>query len=100
MGGPEEDNNVSLEIARRWCAKQGAGWTLGPPLGKGGTAPVFEVTSPEGPRALKIYDEKFCTGRNGDLELLRVRQQLALKAHECPYLVQIYDGGKTDEGRL
>ena len=49
-------------IAARWCAAQGEGWTLKAQLGVGGTAPVFEVQSPSGPRALKIYDAAFSSG--------------------------------------
>jgi len=68
-------------------------------LGKGGTAPVFEVVSPGGALALKIYDANFSSGAKGEIEHRRIEQQLALKGHDCPYLVQIYDGGSF-EGRL
>jgi len=60
---------------------------------------VFEVVSPDGARALKIYDAKFSSGEKGEIEHRRVEQQLTLKGHDCPYLVQIYDGGSF-EGRL
>ncbi len=60
---------------------------------------MFEVASPDGPRALKIYDAKFSSGEKGEIEYKRIEQQLALKGHDCPYLVQIYDGGRV-EGRL
>lgn len=89
----------SLELARRWCAAQGEQWTLGNALGQGGTAPVFEVASPDGPRALKLYDPRFCTGETGELERKRIEQQLSLKGHNCPQLVEIHDGGQF-EGRL
>lgn len=94
-----EEVDSSREIAGRWCAARADRWTLGEQLGKGGTAPVFEVESPEGPRALKIYDAQFSTGETGVLERKRVEQQLALKNHECPSLVEIYEGGEY-EGRL
>ena len=89
----------SLQIAHRWCESKGQGWSVRASLGEGGTAPVFEVASPDGPRALKIYDSKFSSGKKGDIEYKRIEQQLALKGHDCPYLVQIFDGGRI-EGRL
>src|SRR5262245_54982324 len=86
-----------IEIARLWCASRGKSWSVSAELGKGGTAPVFEVISPDGPMALKIYDAKFSTGEKGEIEEKRIDQQLALKGHDCPYLVQIYDGGRFEK---
>ena len=83
-------------IATRWCQAKGDGWSLVEQLGVGGTAPVFEVTSPDGPRALKIYDRKFSSGKLGDIEHNRIQQQLSLKNHDCRSLVQVYEGGKTE----
>lgn len=84
------------QIARHWCKSRGPEWSVTAPLGAGGTAPVFEVASPEGSRALKIYDENFSSGAKGEIEAKRIDQQLALKGHACPYLVQVYDGGSID----
>lgn len=89
----------SLQIAQRWCEGKGAGWSLGARLGEGGTAPVFEINSPDGLRALKIYNAELSEGKKGRIELKRMEKQLALKGHDCPFLVQIYEGGKF-EGRL
>src|SRR5580658_8640316 len=97
MANEKKVKDEALEIARRWCATRGPRWSVGPQLGKGGTAPVFEVTSPEGPLALKIYDAEFSTGEKGQIEEKRIGQQLTLKGHDCPYLVQIYDGGRFEE---
>jgi serine/threonine protein kinase len=94
-----DTNSESNQIARQWCESKGDGWSLGPQLGTGGTAPVFEVVSPDGSRALKIYDSAFSTGQKGEIERKRVDQQLALKGHDCPSLVQVYEGGEF-AGRL
>jgi serine/threonine-protein kinase len=100
MANSGKNTDESLQIARRWCESKGQDWSVCSSLGEGGTAPVFEVDSPDGPRALKIYDERFSSGKRGDVEYKRIEQQLALKGHDCPYLVQIYEGGRTAEGRL
>lgn len=99
MADARENMRKSLEIAQRWCEGNGSGWSVRSELGAGGTAPVFEVDSPDGRRALKIYDAKFSAGETGEIEHKRVEQQLSLKGHDCPYLVQVFDGGKF-EGRL
>lgn len=91
---------VGWEIARRWCEAQGAGWAVRDQAGKGGTAPVFSVVDPGGVSyALKINNEEFSSGPKGAVEESRIRQQLALKGHGCPSLVQVFDGGFFD-GRL
>src|ERR1700679_3228905 len=96
MGAADEGKD-SLEIARRWCNWRGAGWQVRAALGQGGTAPVYEVASPDGPRALKIYSPQFSTGEAGELEEKRIEQQLALKGHNCPQLVEIHDGGQFED---
>lgn len=79
------------------CAAKGNGWSVSASLGEGGTAPVFEVMSPDGPKALKLYDAKFSLGEQGEIEKKRIDQQLDLKGHDCPFLVQIYEGGRFEK---
>ena len=85
------------DIAVRWCKTKGDGWAPTDQLGLGGTAPVFEMQSPSGPRALKIYDKKFSSGELGDIEHCRIQQQLRLKDHDCPSLVHVYEGGMIED---
>ena len=93
------DRSAARDIAARWCRAKGDSWILGPQLGAGGTAPVLEVTSPDGPRALKVYDEEFSSGHLGHIEHSRIQQQLSLQNHDCPSLIQVYEGA-TFEDRL
>jgi serine/threonine protein kinase len=88
---------ASMAIARHWCERKGPGWSVNDQLGTGGTAPVFEIASPHGLRALKIYDAAFSSGKKGEIELTRMKQQLALCGHECPSLVQVYEGDTFEE---
>jgi serine/threonine protein kinase len=94
-----QSEGESLRIAECWCKSKGQEWSVCGFLGIGGTAPVFEVLTPDGPRALKIYDLPFSSGKKGAIEYKRIEQQLELKGHDCPYLVKIFDGGHV-EGRL
>lgn len=91
------EREKSQLLARQWCEQQGQGWSVHGALGEGGTAPVFEIDSPEGKRALKIFDAKFSQGKKGEIENKRISQQLKLKGHNCPYLVQIFEGGKFED---
>ena len=91
------DQSAAWGIAARWCTAQGEGWAPIAQLGLGGTAPVFEVQSPSGLRALKIYDAEFSSGKMGEIEHSRIQQQLGLRDHDCPSLVHVYDGGTTED---
>lgn len=96
MASLPEDHVVQSEawrIATRWCSAKGTGWAPIAQLGRGGTAPVFEVQSPFGVRALKIYDAEFSSGKMGEIEDHRIQQQLQLRNHDCKSLIQIYEGG-------
>ncbi|MFC4313002.1 serine/threonine protein kinase [Steroidobacter flavus] len=95
----EKDSAESLDIAQRWCRARGEAWRVLDEVGRGGTAPVYTVASPDGELALKIYDEKFSTGDLGRVEAARVERQVALGRHACPTLVQVFDGGRF-ESRL
>jgi serine/threonine protein kinase len=97
MADNTEKDDPGLALARLWCERKGIGWSVRGRLGTGGTAPVFEIQSPEGLRALKIYDASFSTGEKGQIELQRINQQLALKGHDCSSLVQVYEGGTFEE---
>ena len=97
QGDSEEQEKRNLEIAQRWCCQKGSDWQLIDQVGRGGTAPVFGVKGPEGEFALKVYDEKFSSGEAGALEEIRVQQQIKLGRHGCPYLIEVYDGGRFDD---
>ena len=94
MSPADEGDVEAFEIAREWCAGRGVGWAVADLAGRGGTAPVFSISSPEGDLALKIYDQEFSRGERGDIEEVRIGQQLALRDHDCPNLIRIFDGGR------
>lgn len=99
MSQEAEKDKINRQIAERWCVARGSAWSIDGQAGRGGTAPVFAVRGPEGELALKIYDAEFSDGEKGKVEEKRVAQQVELGRHDCPSLIQVYDGGKF-EGRL
>jgi serine/threonine protein kinase len=81
--------------AHRLC--QSRGWTLHRSLGAGVTAAVFDVLTPEGLRALKLYSPRYLRGKAG--ETVRRRFEMVLKhlgSHDCPHLITVHEGGETD----
>jgi serine/threonine protein kinase len=97
MADDGTDAEAVIVLANRWCEAHGAGWLVTRQLGEGGTAPVFEVNTPDGARALKVYSQRYSSGSVGETEEKRIAQQLTLKGHDCPHLVQIFDGGKFED---
>lgn len=85
------------DVAQAWCTERGNGWLIKGEVGRGGTSVVFDLMSPEGDRTLKIYNEKFSSDRSGEIEASRINMQRSLGAHDCPYLVKIYDGGRVKD---
>jgi serine/threonine protein kinase len=88
---------VNLALAQRWCEGRGEGWLVLDTAGKGGTAPVFTVRAPDGLRALKLYDAKFSQGELGEESEARLKPQLDLGLHDCPYLVRVHEGGRFED---
>lgn len=92
----DEIKSLLAPYAQRLC--EGRKWNLGKFLGAGATAATFEVVTPDGLQALKIYLPSFLEGQRG----IQIKKRLAivlenLKGHTCPYLVSIFDGGATDD---
>jgi serine/threonine protein kinase len=92
-----ERDRINYDIAHRWCAARGTEWYVRDQAGRGGTAPVYTVASPQGDLALKIYDAEFSTGEKGKVESKRIDQQVALGIHDCPSLVKVHGGGAFED---
>lgn len=76
------------------AAKQ---WDFVELLGHGASAAVFEVSTPQGPAALKIYHPNFLKDKEGVVSRARLGLvQEKLMSHTCPTLVRIFDCGEVD----
>lgn len=92
------EETANCEIAKRWCQAQGSGWDVVDTAGRGGTAPVFTLNTPKGQRALKLLDKDFSEGERGVETERRIETQVnEIGDHDCPYLVQIYGGGRFED---
>ena len=93
----EDRDRLNSELAKRWCLSRGTGFAVRDQAGRGGTAPVFSVETPQDERALKIYDVEFSSGEKGKIEEKRVQQQVEIGIHDCPSLIKVYDGGRFED---
>ncbi|WP_339453104.1 serine/threonine protein kinase [Pseudomonas sp. JAI120] len=60
-------------------------------LAAGGSAAVYRVETPEGPRAFKVFDPRFVSNEEGSKERHRLTLQERLIGHNCENLVQTYN---------
>ena len=88
-----------IEVARQWCIAKGQAWTVVGEAGDGGTSQVFSIHGPDGDRALKLYNLKFSSGALGAIEKKRIDRQVELGVNDCPYLIDVFEGGEF-EGHL
>jgi eukaryotic-like serine/threonine-protein kinase len=95
MGVLGEEEIADLrQLAEAHLAHQEA--ELGPCLGAGASAAVFEVQRAGERTALKVYDPEFFRDGAGAAERRRLELQKTLTGHDCPFLVQIEDIGFSE----
>lgn len=87
-------DHLNENLAKEWCELRGDGWLVLSRLGEGATASVYEIDTPDGLRSLKVYSRDFSTGKHREVGIRRIAQQVALRGHDCPSLVQVYEGGE------
>lgn len=93
MSSEESLRRELQPLAEQLCKTKG--WEVKDFLGAGATAATFEVSTPTGLRALKLYAPHILKGKRGQL----VRKRFALvveylRDHGCPHLVAVYEGGE------
>lgn len=82
-------------IAERFCESRQ--WGSPRYIDNGASAAVFEVDTPTGSIALKIYDPSFFDIENSLIEANRIELQKELKGHGCAYLVDVFEAGELPE---
>jgi serine/threonine-protein kinase len=81
-------DDLSLRLQRYLMAR--SGYAIESFLSSGGSAAVFKVASPAGPRAIKVYSPEFLADGRGDAERRRLALQRRLVGHDCPWLVRLH----------
>lgn len=94
---------ADFALVEHWCSSQGVDWKVIDTIEtvrSGGTATVYRIDSPQGLLALKLYSEEFSFGDRGRESLIRLKPQIDLGLHDCPFLVRVHDGGRLEDQRL
>ncbi len=78
--------------------RQLSGWTIGDPAGPPGkSAIVLQATRGDQQAALKVFDRELVERFGAKVQLARIERSLSLKGQRHPNLVQIIDGGYSDD---
>ena len=86
-----------LRYVKQFCAESPDGWAVESDSGEGKSAQVYKISGPSGEAALKIYHPKFFVGEHAPIEARRIIDQVSLKGHDHPSLIQIFDAGQIDD---
>ncbi|MCS3810501.1 protein kinase [Xanthomonas sp. 4461] len=91
---PEVRSDVEARLNCYLLTREGY---VGPKfVDSGGSAALYRVETPWGPRAIKVYDPAFLVGPTFAAEKRRLELQRALIGHACPTLVEILRVDEAD----
>ena len=80
--------------AKAFCDNSQEGWELICEIGSGNSASVYKLVSDDRTAALKIYDPRFFEGDKAVVEKRRVLDQMSLKGHGHPNLIDFFHAEK------
>ena len=82
--------------AEAFCTRKGT-WKLEKKIDSGNSACVYKLTSKNQKAALKIYHPRFFEGEHAKVEKRRLLDQMSLRDHGHPNLIEFYDAGEINE---
>ena len=85
------------KYAEAFCQRAPTDWALAEEIGKGNSASVYRVTCATRHAALKVYHPRFFADDKGEVEKRRVLDQMALKDHGHPNLIDFFDAGPLED---
>lgn len=89
-------DNALCSYAKAFCDDSQDGWELIDEIGSGNSASVYKLVSDDRAAALKIYDPRFFEGDKAVVEKRRVLDQMSLKGHGHPNLIDFFHAGEID----
>ena len=90
-------DDVLRPYAEIFCEDSGDKWKLVDRIGSGNSASVYKLEGDDQTAALKIYQPRFFQGDKASIEQRRVRDQMRLKGHEHPNLIDFFQEGKVKD---
>ena len=98
---PKDEQEQSNDPLRRYadaaCREIGVDCSIVGKIGSGNSASVYQVSMPGQHVALKIYNPRFFQGSNRDVERRRVLDQMSLKGHGNPNLIDFIEAGPIED---
>ena len=89
-------DNALCSYAKAFCDNSQEGWELIDEIGSGNSASVYKLVSDDRTAALKIYDPRFFEGDKAVVEKRRVLDQMSLKGHGHPNLIDFFHAEEID----
>jgi serine/threonine protein kinase len=89
------DRNKAKQLESNLKGNNFHGLTIVKLINNGKSAAVFLATQPDKSKvALKIFDNDIIDRYGQEIQVQRIQQEISLKAHSIPGLIEILDGGK------
>ena len=93
----EQSNDPLRHYADAACREINVDCSIVGKIGSGNSASVYQVSMPGQHVALKIYDPRFFQESNRDVERRRVLDQMSLKGHGNPNLIDFIEAGPIED---
>ena len=91
------NDSALCSYAKAFCDNSQDGWELVEEIGSGNSASVYKLVSYDRTAALKIYDPRFFEGDKAIVEKRRVLDQMTLKGHGHPNLIDFFHAEAIDK---
>ena len=85
------------EYAKLFCNTVADEWEVVDEIGRGNSASVFHLSDEQRSAALKIYHPRFFYGAQALVERRRVSDQMTLKGHQHPNLIDFLAAGQIED---
>ena len=86
--------------AEAFCISHEGKWELLCEIGSGNSASVYRLRTDVQTAALKIYRPRFLQGGNARIEKRRLDDQMSLRGHGHPNLIDFFDTGEIEDTRF
>ena len=96
-GSSHERRDELWPYAEAFCGRAGHEWELIDKIGSGNFASVYQLEADGRAAALKIYRPRFFEGDSATVERRRVVDQMRLKGHGHPNIVDFFEAGEIND---
>ena len=91
------NSDILRTHAEAFCKSRKGEWKFVGKIDSGNSACVYKLASKSQETALKIYHPRFFEGEQAKVEKRRLLDQMSLRCHGHPNLIEFYDAGEINE---